>query len=457
MNTKISQNTINPYVTGGRLSLFIIVFWFLMGGIHTPFWQSWLEMKGLNAIQTAVLLGIAPLSRPITGVFISWIADTIGARKYLIVVLSFAAALVFSLFAVTDNYWLWLLITFVWAQLIWTASSLLTSMITMATQNQTRQRFLWVDSLIYLALTIFAVYLLNIYLIQKQQPQALSYVIIAVVVICGVYTLWNNLRTLDYGRLRLWGSIGAITAINIIGFYLYHPNFNGTGILLWIMIIGTLSLGIIALFLPNIRSNYVHHQQMPALTLLKQRPVLLLLMAAILLQSSHGMLYAQGTNYWASKDIGYDHIAQFWTLGNITELIFFSIGWMFRKYLRASQILIITGLIAALRWLLMAFLGDVPNFVFFIMMLHGFTYSLGHLGAMYWVENHIDQHFTASMQSLYTSLVFGVGLGLSMIMSGLITQYLGAPSSWFVMSLMGAASMLIALYLSHTPSSYKIS
>ncbi len=456
MNTQISQNMTNPYVTGGRLSLFIIVFWFLMGGIHTPFWQSWLEMKGLNALQVAVLLGIAPLSRPITGVFVSWIADTIGNRKYLIVGLSFAAALVFSLFAITDNYWLWLVITFVWAQLIWTASSLLTSMITIATQNKTQKRFLWVDSLIYLALTVIAVYLLNMYLLQKQQAQPLSYIIIIVVAFCGLYTLLNNLRDLDYGRLRLWGSIGAITAINIIGFYLYHPEFNGVGILLWIMITGTLSLGIIALFLPNIQSHYTEHKQMPALALLKRRSVFLLLLIAVLLQSSHGMLYAQGTNYWSNQGIGYDIIAKFWTLGNIAELIFFSIGWIFRKYLRASHILIVTGLVASLRWLLMSFFGDVPNFVFFIMMLHGFTYSLGHLGAMYWVENHIEQNFTASMQSLYTSFVFGVGLGLSMILSGFVTQYFGATLSWLMMSLMGLSSMVIAIFLSKLPKPHKV-
>lgn len=427
-----------------------MLFWFLMGGIHTPFWQNWLKNGGLSPSEIGIVIGSAPFARPFLGLIIAWFVDKYGSRKWIISALSFGSAIVFSLYMFTNGFWPWLFISLIWAQLIWTASSLLTSMVTITTQRPNAHKASPLDLLIYSIMSLIAIGMLSYFYLSNQYTTWADLFIILVVAACCIITIIISLSTtkLDYGRFRLWGTVGTITGITYISYFLFSPNYDGNKIMVITLILGMVVLGIVGLFLPNVKTPKTYHERPPVVRLLREPPIVLLLIIAVLLQGSHGMLYAQGTNYWQEQGLDFGAIGKFWTFGNIGELIIFTIGWIFRKKMRASYILCFAAAIAALRWFLLAIYNDETLVIYMAMAFHGFTYALGHLGAMYWVEKHIPENLAASMQTLYTSVVFGIGIGANMILSGFYYQYISGAFAWMVMAIMALCAAFVALWLS---------
>ncbi len=441
----------NQPLLGGylsRIALFYMVFWMLIGGIHTPFWQGWLENQGLEPKIIAILLGIAPISRPFIGVIIAWIVDKNGSRKWIISGLCFASAGIFYLFSQTSSLAIWFVITLLWGQLIWTASSLMTSMVAIATKREEYYGFSFKDVLLLTVMTIIVILSLCYYMHIKGEWSWINQLIFGMVILCMVASIvsYGVTKKLDFSQLRLWGTIGTITGITVMSFYLYATPI-GYELMVNIICLGFLFLGIWSLILPDVKSAPTQHHLPPAIKLLKQPSVILLLVIAVFLQGSHGMLYAQGTIYWLQKGFNYVQIGQFWALGNIGELLLFTIGWFVKLRLRSSFILVIAGLFAALRWALIAFYGTEAYIVYLAMMLHGFTYAFAHLGAIYWMEKHIPENLMATMQTLYTSIVFGVALGMNMILAGYYVSWFSGEVAWLIMAAMGVIGGLLALWL----------
>ncbi len=446
---KTNKYTQNPSFTVARISLFYMTFWMIIGGIHTPFWQGWLENKGVTPKMIAILLGIAPLSRPLIAVVIAWLVDKYGSRKWIISALCFASAGVFYLFAQTSSLIIWIMITILWAQLVWTASSLMTSMVVIATNRKGSYGFSLKDILLLIVMGLGSLVALSYYI--NGQWSWINQVIFAVVIICIIISILSYIKTkrLDFAQLRLWGTIGTIIGITMISFYLYtSENLDfGYSLMVKIIVIGFFLLGIWGLFLPDIKTKPTYHYKPPAAKLLKEPAVILLLIIAAFLQGSHGMLYAQGTVFWLQKNYNYGQIGQFWALGNIGELILFTLGWMVKDKIRPTFILGIAGFFAMLRWSLIVIYSMEVNIIYLAMSLHGFTYAFGHLGAIYWMEKHIPDNLAASMQTLYTSLVFGVTLGINMILAGYYTSWFSAEISWSIMAAMGAVVVILSLFL----------
>lgn len=439
----------NPSLTVARISLFYMIFWMLIGGIHTPFWQGWLEHKGLSPKMVAILLGIAPLSRPFIGMLIAWAVDKYGSRKWIIAALCFISGGVFYLFAMTSSLALWVVITLLWAQLVWTASSLMTSMVVIATNRKKSQNFSLKDIALLTLMGLASLSALFYYM--KSDWSGINRLIFATVALCIFISITSYIKTkrLDFGQLRLWGTIGTITGLTMISFYLYSggsPDFGYT-LIVQVIALGFVLLGLWSLFLPDIKSKPTYHHRPPIAKLLREPSILLLLAIATFLQGSHAMLYTQGTIFWLEKGYHYGQVGQFWALGNIGELLLFTLGWMVKDKIRPSHMLIVAGLFAALRWSLMALYSSEINVIYLAMSLHGFTYAFGHLGAIYWTEKHIPENLAASMQTLYTGVVFGMALGLNMILVGYYTSWFSSEMIWMLMALMGVIVVILSLFL----------
>ena len=77
---------------------------FLVVGIMMPFWPVWLEAKGLTPPQIGLVIAAGSLIRAFVGPLSARFADRTGERKRLMAILSTLSFIFFMPFAIVDSF-----------------------------------------------------------------------------------------------------------------------------------------------------------------------------------------------------------------------------------------------------------------------------------------------------------------------------------------------------------------
>lgn len=142
------------------------------------------------------------------------------------------------------------------------------------------------------------------------------------------------------------------------------------------------------------------------------KPVFLLfLVTCSLIQGSHSVYYTYAGIVWRSQNLSAAAIGIIWPVGVLAEIALFAFSARVLRRYDAVALILIGAFACILRWTILAF---DPPLVFLIpaQLLHGFTFAVPHLGAMYFILRATPPRLSATAQSLY--LVLGVGLGSSL-------------------------------------------
>jgi PPP family 3-phenylpropionic acid transporter len=82
----------------------------------------------------------------------------------------------------------------------------------------------------------------------------------------------------------------------------------------------------------------------------------------------------------------------------------------------------------------------------FAQFLHGASYALAHLGAMYFILKAVPPRLSATAQSLYAVFTNGIVMGLATFASGPLYAAYGGRT-YLLMSAMGVVAMICAVWL----------
>jgi PPP family 3-phenylpropionic acid transporter len=376
---------VTPLGRGGlylRLSLFYAAL-FGVTGVTTPFWPRWLEAQGLDPQAIGLLLATLPWVRLLTNPWVARLADRgLGARRLLLAVAA-GTVLAYALFGVATGFWALLLV------------SLLSG-------------------------ACFA----NI------QPLAESIAVPA----CRA-------QRLDYGQVRLWGSLSFILVAAGAGWLLADRSPA------WILLL-TLAGLVLALAaglgLPERRSA------MPpggagALRLLRDRRFALFVLASGLIQSSHVVLYGFATLRWLAAGHDAGTIGWLWSEGVVIETLVFALGGRLIGRIGPLWLLAAGGAVAALRWLGLAWLEALPALAV-LQALHGITFGASHLAAMSHIGQSTPPQLAATAQGLHGAIAWGAVFGLAMAAAGPLYARFGGgafiPMAGLALAGAGLAAML---------------
>lgn len=254
----------------------------------------------------------------------------------------------------------------------------------------------------------------------------------------------------DYGHVRLWassmfvaGNILSGIAVSIWGLVVIAP---------WLTIVMIANL-ISVQALPKSRAGLPKSDlrlRMRATIaetreLLRHPVFLIFLTAASLDQGSHALYYAYGGLHW--KQLGYSGtlIGIIWPLGVFAEIALFSVSLRVFRVIGATRLLLLGGIGCVVRWTILAF--DPPlGFVIFAQLLHGCTFAMAHLGAMYFILKAVPPRLAATAQSLYAVASSGIALGLATLAAGPLYGAYGGRA-YLLMSAMGVGAALFAYAL----------
>ena len=383
MRDKFPLQSSERMQTATILALFFVGL-FLIQGVFLPYWPVWLKAQGLSAGEIGILLSLPNWVRVFADPLIAQRADHTGNRKTPMMWLAGIYVLTVLAFPVSSNFW-------------WLAGLSVVIGFTFS-------------PLLPLGTTI-------------------------TVHECKT-------RDLDYGRVRLWGSLAFIFASYGAGWVL---DGTSTTWIVWMLFIAGIVNFAITTRMPDPQTDRSLRSG-SSLVYLLRKPVFLIYLGCIgFAQGSHGTYYSFASVHW--ETVGYSHemIGTFWSIGVIAEIALFAVAGKFVRG-RHPGILFALGATAGIvRWIV---LGSSDEFWMIVLVqpLHAMTFGITHLAAVSFIARAIPQQLATSAQSLMATLSMGVFLGSSIWASGPLYEHFGSHAYYAMAGLSGIA-LVFAFWL----------
>ena len=374
-----------PTVTSLRLALFYVAI-FVVFGVQIPFWPLWLGARGLSAEELGVLFAVGQWVKAAANPLAGMAADRSGEPRRIMLMLSCATAATF-LFC------------------------------------------LWAQSFAALLLLSAAAGAFLSSLMPLGDNLALA----------GAYA-----GKLDYGRVRLWGSLAFIATLLIAGRVLEG---RAADTVLYLLI-GGAALTFAACFALPAGSALARRTRSPEWRALATPRMLVFLGAATLVQGSHSVLYIFGTLHWRALGISDTTIAVFWAEGTLAEVVLFFWGAPLLRRIGPLGLIALGGGAGLVRWTVTAFATAVPA-IALVQLLHAFTFGAAHLGAMHHLARTVPAEQAATGQALYTAVVGSIGPGLIILVIGPLYAA-GGGLAHLAMAAIALTGAVVSLRLSAT-------
>jgi PPP family 3-phenylpropionic acid transporter len=235
---------------------------------------------------------------------------------------------------------------------------------------------------------------------------------------------------LDYGRMRLWGSITFIAA-NFAGGVLIEAFGGGFGI--WLIAFSALLAVIAAAMLPEPPERapsapaplLLADWRSSAPVRLLTSPLFLLFLVAIgCTHGAHATFYTFGALHWQAQGLSAAWIGALWGIGVTAEVILFAFSAPIVRRFSPAQLIVTGAGAAVVRWSAMAF--DPPLVLLVpLQVLHALTYSAAHLGAILFITRAVSPKGQGTAQAFYSVIAAGVILGIVGLISGALYESWG--------------------------------
>jgi len=254
-------------------------------------------------------------------------------------------------------------------------------------------------------------------------------------------------QTSRYSQIRLWGSIGFILTVVIMG-----RLFDWLSLDIYPVVVVVIMAGIIgaSLWVPNAQPAN-HGPRLAGEGFLKQlrSPGVLAFYACVaLMQMSHGPYYTFLTLHL--EHLGYSRgvIGMLWALGVVAEVLMF-LG-MSRILTRFSvrRVLLASFLLAALRWLLLGAFAEFFWVLLLAQVMHAATFGSFHAAAIAFVQRSFGARQQGQGQALYAALA-GTGGALGALYAGYSWNLLGPALTFSIASVAALAAALIIGFRLH--------
>ncbi|MDR8481878.1 3-phenylpropionate MFS transporter [Serratia sp. IR-2025] len=252
---------------------------------------------------------------------------------------------------------------------------------------------------------------------------------------------WQKQIRMDYGRVRLWGSLAFVIGSALTGQLVAVWGHNA---ILYSLIFSVLAMLLGMLLKPSVMPQgeaRTHSGVERSLwALLKEGPVWRFLLCVTLLQGAHAGYYSFGSIYWQEAGYSASTIGYLWSLGVVAEVIIFaSSNVLFRRW-NARNLLLLSACCGVLRWSLMAYSTEL-GWLLLIQILHCGTFTVCHLAAMRFIAARQGQE-VIRLQAVYSALAMGGGIAVMTVIAGFLFEHWQGGVFW-VMAAVAVPALFI--------------
>ena len=246
----------------------------------------------------------------------------------------------------------------------------------------------------------------------------------------------------EYGRIRVWGSLGFIVAVSGLGYTLNHTPP------IWLLHATTFILGLmlpLGWLIPNpartppasSTTTDIHSDTHLTLTdiwgIVRQKEVRSFLLAGCCNAFAHTALYAFFTLHLIR--LGYDTttVGLYWALGVGAEIILLQSMPFILRSIPLNQLYFVTFIACAVRFLLIAWAASWWGWIVIAQILHALTFALYHSSSVTLVGHYFGVNAAARGQAIYISMTYGLGGFIGALTAGYLWDNAG-PSWVFTVS-----------------------
>jgi len=374
-----------------RLSGFYFAYFALLGGV-APFLSLYFESLGFSPARIGELVAIPMLMRCIAPNLWGWLGDATGQRLLIVRVGALLTALCFAGIFWRQDYW-WLAAIMALHSFFWHAVLPQFEAITLAHLGSQSAR---------------------------------------------------------YSQLRLWGSVGFILTVVLLGLLLQRAG----------MAVYPMAMFGIMLLIAVCSTLVPQPPRQPAsaavagdgfLRRLRQPGVPAFFVAVALMQLSHGPYYTFLSIHLEALGYGRGLIGMLWALGVLAEIVLFMFMHRLLAWISLRQLLVVSFALAALRWLLLGTLAEEMLVLLFAQLLHAATFGAFHVASIHLVQQRFGERYQGQGQALYATLA-GIGGALGALCSGYAWAGMGPTLTFAAAALAAFVGMLLLLLRLHDQS-----
>ncbi|MBV0931930.1 MFS transporter [Marinobacterium weihaiense] len=370
-----------PYI---RLSGFYL-FYFALLGTLLPYWSLYLQSLGFSAVTIGWLMGILHVSRVLAPNLWGWLADITGRRLRIIRLGALASWLCFAL-------------------------------------------IFWQQGAVGIALVMAAFsFFWNAVLPQFE------------VVTLG--HLGENRR--QYSRIRLWGSVGFILAVVLVGPLL---DMMSVALVPFVVFIIMILIWLSTLLIPAgpLVSAEAAASVERLAPVLKQPQVLVFFLVCFLVQLGHGPYYTFYSVLLEGLGYSRGEIGLLWALGVVAEVLLFAVMPRLLGRFSLRIILLISLVLCVVRWGLTAGMPEQLGWMLLAQTLHAATFGSLHAVGIALVQHYFTPNTQGRGQALFSSLGFGAGGALGAVAAGQLWSSMGVMT-FALASLVSVLAFVLAL------------
>ncbi len=210
-----------------------------------------------------------------------------------------------------------------------------------------------------------------------------------------------------YGRMRLWGSVGFIVAVTVIGWVLDR---TGVASLPWWM--ATMALGLLGAswWLGAASSGHGRSGGVGTMRLrLRERRIQWFFLANFLMIVAHMGLYVFFSLYLSRLGYSKTAIGLLWALGVLAEIALFRLQRPLFERFGAALLLPASIAVAALRFAMVGWSGGWLPVLIVAQLMHAVTFGLHHSAVMARLHEWFEPSRQARAQALYVTVAYGCG------------------------------------------------
>ncbi|CAB3897713.1 putative 3-phenylpropionic acid transporter [Achromobacter anxifer] len=184
--------------------------------------------------------------------------------------------------------------------------------------------------------------------------------------------------------------------------------------------------------------------RLPMLEVLRDRPLLMCIAAASLVQASNGFLYSYSTLYWTASGLSTALISMLWVVGVAAEVLFFFLAPRILARTGAQWLILASAIMTAIRWAGLSATTD-PALIAALQLLQCFTLAGNNAAIMWYIARHVPAAIKTSAIALYALLSGGVFMFASIQLGGALYRSY-APGGFLVMSLCAIGAVPLVIY-----------
>jgi len=250
-------------------------------------------------------------------------------------------------------------------------------------------------------------------------------------------------RTDDYSKIRIWGSIGFVVFVLLLGVVFDFISVS------YLPVFMLLLLSAIFISSTTIKGQELTHDNEEGVGFLKlvmRPPVLAFLVAAFLMQVSHGAYYTFFSLFLEQAGYSRSLIGTLWAVGVLAEVLIFLVVHKLFSGVSYKAVLVVSLLLAAVRWYLTGHFVDVLWLLIVLQLTHAATFGTMHAVSMHYIQQYFQGRHQGQGQALFSSLSYGAGGALGAVVSGYVWQWDMGVTMFELAGLSALLGMLVAWF-----------